>query len=161
MNTVSNNVNAQVCGGILLESFEGIGFMDNFTLLKACPLEHQIATLTYIQNCIGFRFKGAFIFHEPQFVSWLWYVASSFLNEIIRNRLHLCGTDFSILKDHVGDVSILPRYFGGDNDDDDDEFNFVEDQYEIEQERELNDEMIKAKLLCDQVLLNDENKIYK
>lgn len=155
MNTISNNVNAQVCGGILLESFEGIGFMDNFTLLKACPLEHQIATLTYIQNCIGFRFKGAFIFHEPQFVSWLWYVASSFLNEIIRNRLHLCGTNFNVLKDHISDVSILPKYFGGDNDDD--EFNFVEEQYEIEQEKELNNEMMKAKILCDQVIFNDEN----
>eukprot|EP01034_Spumella_vulgaris_P026196 gene26195-32733_t len=134
MNKVSHNVYAQVCGGLLLESFEGFTLWDNLTIAQACPLNHQVAAMTYVQNCIGFRFCGAYIFHEPAFINWLWYLAKGFLNERVRNRFHLCGTDLTCVHREVDDVAMLPVYFGGKVRDGD--YDFVAECARQEEEEE-------------------------
>lgn len=105
INAVSYNVYCQVCGGLLLESFEGFTLWDNLTIARAYPLNQQIATMIYVQNCIGFRFCGAYLFHQPAFVDWLWFLAKGFLNERVRNRFHLCGKDLSVSTSHYIDVT--------------------------------------------------------
>lgn len=113
MNAISYNVYAQVCGGILIQSFEGFSLWDNLTMIKACPLRQQIAGIWYVQNCVGFRFSGAYIFHQPSFITCLWHLASGLLSETIRSRCHFCGSDLSILKRDLCSTDILPVKYGG------------------------------------------------
>jgi hypothetical protein len=98
--------------------------------------------MTYVQNCIGFRFCGAYIFHEPSFITWLWYLASGFLSERVRSRFHLCGSDLTLVQQEVQDVSILPVYFGGDVKDGD--YDFVWECAKEEREEEKSKRDIKT-----------------
>ena len=139
INKMSFNVYAQVCGGLLLESFEGFTLWDNITIAQACPLHHQIAAMTYVQNCIGFRFCGAYLFHEPSFITWLWYLAKGFLNERVRNRFHLCGTDLSQVHKEFSDVRMRPVYYGGEVQDGD--YDFVMEQIVLEKQMQMRMQM--------------------
>ncbi len=81
-------------------------------LSKLAPISDHLARFEHLE-ALGIRFKGAYVFEEPFFVSWMFYFIRPLLSEKIRSRLFMCGRDYSHLTGAVSDVSMLPVVFGG------------------------------------------------
>ena len=134
------NIRAQVCGVIIINTFEGFTIWDNITISRAQPISNQLATFHYIQNCVGFRMAGAYLFHEPFYVSWMWSVLKNVVSKKIRERLHFCGPNYDILNEILPDRNLIPKFLGGNYDTD--QHNWVKEQYELEQmEKKVNSDV--------------------
>ena len=97
----------QVNGLIVISSFKGLSIYDQMTLSNMAPLGDQLATFQHFQ-ILGMRFKAAFIFEQPPFMTWLWFFIRPFMSEKLTGRFFLCGQDYSMLSKAFTDTSILP-----------------------------------------------------
>ena len=105
--TLSFDPQVQVNGLIVINSFKGLSIYDQMTLSNMAPLGDQLATFQHFQ-ILGMRFKAAFIFEQPPFMTWLWFFIRPFMSEKITGRFFLCGQDYSMLSKAFTDTSILP-----------------------------------------------------
>lgn len=110
--TLSKDPQVQIGGLVIVNTFQNFTFWDNIAMSSMAPMEDQLATFQYFQ-ILGTRFKGAYIFEEPSFMSWIWFFVKPFMSEKIRTRFFLCGNNYDILKSVIEDMSILPTYLGG------------------------------------------------
>lgn len=115
---LSFNARAQIFGTILLFSCQGLSFWQQLYVSQLSPPSDHLACFQHFQ-ILGTRFKGAYTFEEPPFISWLWFFVSPILSEKIKQRFHFCGHDQSKMHAVVADVSILPKFLGGNRDNDD------------------------------------------
>ena len=105
--TLSFDSQVQVNGLIIINSFKGLSFYDQIAFSSIAPIGDQLATFQHFQ-ILGMRFKGAFIFEQPPFMTWLWYFIRPFMSEKIRGRFFLCGQDYTMLSKAFTDTSVLP-----------------------------------------------------
>ena len=81
------------------------------------PMSDQLDTFKYFQ-ILGIRFSGAYIFEEPVFMGLVWFLIKPFLSNKIKERFHLCQTNYEILNTLFDNIKVLPKILGGDFDDD-------------------------------------------
>lgn len=103
----------QVCGIVVINSFNGLSFRDQMAMSSMAPIMDQLATFQHFQ-ILSLRLKGAYILEEPAFMSWLWFFIRPFMNEKIKSRFHLCGSDYSKLLSAFPDPKVLPTDLGGE-----------------------------------------------
>jgi hypothetical protein len=98
LDRLSKNIEVQVCGVIVCNSFKGFTLRDNFRLSKASKVNEQIATFRFM-TILGLRLSGAFMFDQPAYMTWLWPIVRMFLSEKLRSRFHLCGANYDKIKE--------------------------------------------------------------
>lgn len=98
LDRLSKNVDVQVCGVIVCNSFKGFTVRDNFRLSKASKVNEQIGTFRFM-SILGLRLSGAFMFDQPFYMTWLWPIVRVFLSEKLRSRFHLCGSNYEAIKE--------------------------------------------------------------
>ncbi|RYG59620.1 hypothetical protein EON64_20050, partial [archaeon] len=100
---LSHHVNAQVCGIVFVNSFHDVGFWEALVVSKVLTLSHLLVTLTYVTRCLKLRLSAALIFEQPLFLTVLWPVLRSFMSEKIKSRFFLCGSEYSRLRQVLGE----------------------------------------------------------
>jgi len=134
--TLSKDVRIQVCGFILFNTFKNFTFWDQMTLSEVATSTDQIDSFRFIQ-ILGIRFAGAYIFEQPFYISWIFFLMKPFLSSKMMSRLHLCGNNYEILKTVLSDIYILPTVLGGDVEDcgsDSTRFDWIAYQVKLENE---------------------------
>jgi hypothetical protein len=87
-------------------------FWDQYQIQSIAPITDQLAIFEFFQ-ILAIRFKGAYILEPPIYMDWLWFFLKPFMSSKISSRVHLLGDNYSSLSTLVGDISILPKEFGG------------------------------------------------
>ncbi len=98
LDRLSKNIEVQICGVIVCNSFKGFTIRDNLRLSKASKVNEQIATFRFM-TILGLRLSGAFMFDQPAYMTWLWPIVRMFLSEKLRSRFHLCGANYEKIKE--------------------------------------------------------------
>eukprot|EP01038_Epipyxis_sp_PR26KG_P005726 gene5726-7909_t len=109
---VSRVPNVQVYGITLVNTFIGFSMWDSLTIVSAYPLDHQVQTFHYLQDCCSIRLGGVYVFNEPMFVNVLWSMLRYMLAEKLRDRFHFCRENYDSLKSAIN-INYLPLYLGG------------------------------------------------
>jgi hypothetical protein len=117
LNRLTQNLDAQVYGITVINAFGGITTEDAAKLRSIINISERIAIFQFIAGCCPFRLKGAYIFDEPALFRWLWGIIYYFLSQKLRERIHICGSQYDAIQEVVSDASILPRCIGGGVDD--------------------------------------------
>lgn len=109
---LSKDPQCQISGMVICNTFANMTMMDNIAMNNMAPMSDQIATFQLF-NILGTRLKGAYIFEQPLLMNVIWFLARPFMSHKIQERFHLCGGDYSIIRQACDDMSILPSYLGG------------------------------------------------
>ena len=99
---ISRDCVAQVCGLVILVTFKNFTIWDNLTLSRAVSIEDQYQVFGYLQSAIGIRLKAVVLFETPTFVSYMWSLVRLLLTEKLRNRFHVCASEYEILEGIFG-----------------------------------------------------------
>jgi len=115
---ISFDPNAQICGLVIVNNFDGLTFWNQINLSKMASVSDQIIIYQHFQ-IIGTRFKGTFLLNQPQFLSLIWFMVKSFVSEKIKSRVFFCGSDYSLMQKMIGEqnISLLPKSLGGELED--------------------------------------------
>ncbi|KAF4526187.1 hypothetical protein B566_EDAN001870 [Ephemera danica] len=70
------------------------------------------AVITWVQSCLPVRFKAVHIVNQPYIFNMVFAIFKPFMQEKLRNRIHLHGTDRKSLLKHI-DAEALPVRYGG------------------------------------------------
>lgn len=128
---LSHDPRIQVHGMIVINTFKNLTFWDQIAMNNMAPMSDQLDTFKYFQ-ILGIRFSGAYIFEEPSFFDLIWFLVKPFLSNKIKERFHLCGSNYDILKTLFEDIKILPTILGGLLDDDNITYSWLRSQIELE-----------------------------
>jgi retinaldehyde-binding protein 1 len=93
---ISFDPRAQICGTILIFSCNGLSFWDEMKLPHLSSVSDHIACFDHFLS-LGTRFKGAFIYKEPAFLSWVWFFIRPLMSEKVQSRFHFSGSDLTPL----------------------------------------------------------------
>ena len=101
----------QIHGISLVYNFEGTSF---YSILKVAQLEHsqRAMPIELLQEAFPARFKGVHLINQPWYISIVMGVIRPFMKQKLRDRIHLHGTDYQSLHEHISPDS-LPIDFGG------------------------------------------------
>jgi hypothetical protein len=95
---LSKDIEMQVNGVVLILTFSGFSWWDNLEMQRVCSLSDQFAIVEFF-SILALRFKGAFFFEAPSYLSWFWFFVKPFVSEKVYSRFHFCAVNYSILKD--------------------------------------------------------------
>ena len=117
----------------MLSTFSGLTLWDQMNLKSQISVSENIAFFQFIQ-AMGFRLAGAFMFEEPVFMSWLWFLIRPFLSKKLSERFHFLGTNYEKIDEIFPGAlrALLPDCFPGGRVTDEEaaRFNWVVKQYE-------------------------------
>ena len=119
-NRLSDNVYVQVCGVVIMGSMKEMSLWDAMTFIGAAKNEDRALAIGYLTTCTAARFGGMMLFDQPAIVTPVFYVITLFMSSKLRERMHLCGSDYSRVQEHLGnDASRIPECIGGSQNDSD------------------------------------------
>lgn len=101
----------QVHGVSVVYNFEGTSF---YSILKVAQLEHsqRAMLIELLQEAFPARFKGVHVINQPWYISTFMGVIKPFMKQKLQDRIHLHGTDYQSLHEHISPDS-LPVDFAG------------------------------------------------
>ena len=90
------DVQIQICGFILLNSFHALTYYEGWTLQSIVSISERRIVLGFF-SVLGFRLQAALIFEEPLVINWIFGVLRQFMSSKLRDRLTLNGSRYEIL----------------------------------------------------------------
>lgn len=102
----------QVCGLVIINCFRGVGFWDALSLPRILSPFVAQGAFRFLE-AVGLRIKAARIYEEPTFFTVVWSIVYPFLNQKLKERFQLCGSDYTSLDELFPDKTILPSIIPG------------------------------------------------
>ena len=113
-NSLSQDIYVQTCGVVLILSMRDITLFEAMTFIGAAKNEDRALAISYFTSCTAARFGGMLAFDHPMIVKPIFFIVTLFLPQKLKDRMHLCGTDYQRAQEILGnDISKIPTCLGG------------------------------------------------
>ena len=113
-NSLSQNVYVQTCGVVLMISMKDVTLFEAMTFIGAAKNEHRALAIGYLTTCTAARFGGMMAFDHPIIIKPIFFIVTLFLQQKIKDRMHLCGTEYHRAQEILGsDLTRIPECIGG------------------------------------------------
>lgn len=101
-----------VLGTSIMENFEIFSFKQAMAMNSNMPPSVMKQNFHFIQKCAAYRLGAILVVNQPRFLTWMYALVKPFMSKKMKSRVHLLGSDVSLLAQHM-DPTLLPPELGG------------------------------------------------
>lgn len=99
-NELSKDIDIQICGMIIINTFKNLNFYDQSRLFSITPIPDTLHIFQFIQ-ILGLRLAAVHIYEPPALMSIIWNLAKPFMTQKMQSRFHLEGKHYDNIKGYV------------------------------------------------------------